>query len=723
MPTNDNTLNIQIGAVIDGLDRALKEASGKIDKFAKENKKLGEEMERVGMSATKFLTVPILAAGGIAVAQAIKFEKLATSLDVLSGSAENGAKSFKRLEDFAAATPFQMEELVKVNNTLLGFGQSNDQAYESLKMLSDMASISGSDLQRLSIAFGQSAAMGRVMTMDLTQFVNNGVPVYKLLGDITGKTSGEIRQMAESGEISFELLNQAFRKATSEGGLFFKGTEKLSLTLGGRISTMTDNISLAMADFGKILGEAIGPLVQTVSDLAQGFRDLSPETKKIIIGVAGLLAVIGPVVTALGFFITTILPALSVGLAALSGPIGLIVLGLTAIGVVIYKNWEPIKKTLVDIANYFIDLYNESTIFRIAVQAVMLSFKNLWATVKLVFKNIWTVIVGVVEMIVNRFKFAGEIIKGALTFDWKAVKASFTNYAENAKGTFEKLTTGLKENFKETGKEIADNFTGALDGVAKRVKIILPKESVDATAVTKAVEEAVKLGGDPTRAKAVNIKTSTTGMGAVATKQSGLAATSPSIYIDDESIKAQEALLNFNNNLNNIISNEIANTLVGLGELLGEAMAGGGNILEKGGALLLASLGNVLTQVGTMAIQIGVGLIGIKKALSTLSGPVAIAAGVALVALGSFFSKKSKSIGASMGSGGSGGGGGTTSRDYNGTTAGTASRNYGGSTQQAGSYVDGGGTVVFEIAGTKLIGVLNRTLSKNQSLGGQLSIG
>ena len=66
-------------------------------------------------------------------------------------------------------------------------------------------------------------------------------------------------------------------------------------------------------------------------------------------------------------------------------------------------------------------------------------------------------------------------------------------------------------------------------------------------------------------------------------------------------------------------------------------------------------MGALLTQLGQMAIAVGVGLDKIKLALQSLNPAVAIAAGIGLVALGKFFSNKSASIGSQIGGGGSGG--------------------------------------------------------------------
>jgi hypothetical protein len=173
-----------------------------------------------------------------------------------------------------------------------------------------------------------------------------------------------------------------------------------------------------------------------------------------------------------------------------------------------------------------------------------------------------------------------------------------------------------------------------------------------------------------------------------------------------------EALLEFNNAASEIINTSIADTFAGLGSAIGSALATGGDVLESVGKTLLSALGSILTNMGQMAISIGVGLLGIKAALKSLNPAVAIAAGVALIALGSFFSSKSNSIGNSIG------GGGKTS---GGTGAGANNQSF--SSSGFSSRGDGGGTVVFEIAGQKLIGVLSNTINANRRLGGTLGLG
>jgi len=108
-----------------------------------------------------------------------------------------------------------------------------------------------------------------------------------------------------------------------------------------------------------------------------------------------------------------------------------------------------------------------------------------------------------------------------------------------------------------------------------------------------------------------------------------------------------------------ILEQGAENTLGDVAFAIGDALASGGNVIKAAGAALLGGLAGILNQLGQLAISTGLTIESIKKALKTLKGPVAIAAGVALVALAGFVSSKAKSLGtASLGAGGGGGGGG-----------------------------------------------------------------
>jgi hypothetical protein len=72
---------------------------------------------------------------------------------------------------------------------------------------------------------------------------------------------------------------------------------------------------------------------------------------------------------------------------------------------------------------------------------------------------------------------------------------------------------------------------------------------------------------------------------------------------------------------------------VAVGELIGD-LATGGDAWGNFANTAISAFGDMAISVGRMAIQTGVATRGIKAALKSLNGYIAIAAGTALVALG-----------------------------------------------------------------------------------------
>lgn len=119
----------------------------------------------------------------------------------------------------------------------------------------------------------------------------------------------------------------------------------------------------------------------------------------------------------------------------------------------------------------------------------------------------------------------------------------------------------------------------------------------------------------------------------------------------------------FQSNFSSIIRNGIVDGLSVLAEGIG-AVLGGATKIENVGAQLLRSLANVLGQLGQLAIATGLAVAGIRESLKTLNPAVAIAAGVALLALAGVVKSQASKIGSNIG-GGSSGFGGISNNVYN----------------------------------------------------------
>ena len=108
---------------------------------------------------------------------------------------------------------------------------------------------------------------------------------------------------------------------------------------------------------------------------------------------------------------------------------------------------------------------------------------------------------------------------------------------------------------------------------------------------------------------------------------------------------------NLTNQLNIIINDTLKKLASSLGENIGKMLSQGGGISDVINSFL-GILADGLIQVGQLAIATGFAIEGIKKALESLNPVVAIAAGIALVALGTYVKGRLSETSKSMSGGG-----------------------------------------------------------------------
>lgn len=84
-----------------------------------------------------------------------------------------------------------------------------------------------------------------------------------------------------------------------------------------------------------------------------------------------------------------------------------------------------------------------------------------------------------------------------------------------------------------------------------------------------------------------------------------------------------------------MIHGALVDAFAGIGAAIGEAATGASISLGNMASMILMPLADMAVQVGKVAIGVGIGIEGIKKALLSLNPAAALAAGAALIALGS----------------------------------------------------------------------------------------
>lgn len=95
-----------------------------------------------------------------------------------------------------------------------------------------------------------------------------------------------------------------------------------------------------------------------------------------------------------------------------------------------------------------------------------------------------------------------------------------------------------------------------------------------------------------------------------------------------------KSIVDLSQQLESLLTGSIENLSAGIGNLIGDLATGGdawGNFAD----MAISSFGDMAIAIGKMAVSTGVATLGIKAALESLNPYVAIAAGAALIALGS----------------------------------------------------------------------------------------
>lgn len=172
--------------------------------------------------------------------------------------------------------------------------------------------------------------------------------------------------------------------------------------------------------------------------------------------------------------------------------------------------------------------------------------------------------------------------------------------------------------------------------------------------------------------------------------------------IDNDTETFLDRLRTFNEDVNTILNDGLVNIISDAFAAIGESIVNGTNVFSAVGASLLSSIGSIASRLGRLAIGVAIGIEGIKISLRSLNPAAAFAAGAALLVLGSAVSAAARNIGSSSGGGSGASFAGTDGSD---TTAG------GVITSTSNASAEGFfGRVVFEIGYDKLIGVLEQGL-------------
>lgn len=243
--------------LIDGFSSVLKNVLGGMAGFASgifhnlANIKAGFEMLRGAVSTV---------AGELwkSVKEAFKFETLETQFSVLMGSMDKAKERMKELADFAASTPFQMEEVVNASRQLHVFSSGALGAVGSMTMIGDAAAAVGRPIDELAFWIGRAYSM-----------IKGGQPFGEAAMRLQemGIMTPDVRQKMESLQAAGAKQSAVWRVLQNRMLEFSGGMKTLSETGDGLTSTLQDNWTAAVRTFGQAFADTAKTGIQYMINL------------------------------------------------------------------------------------------------------------------------------------------------------------------------------------------------------------------------------------------------------------------------------------------------------------------------------------------------------------------------------------------------------------------------------------------------------------------------
>jgi tape measure domain-containing protein len=196
---------------------------------------------------------------------AASLEDLAMQFEVLTGSTEKSKELLAAFREEEKKSALDTSDYANAAKTILAFGGAYETVVPTLKMLGDVSMGNAERFSSLATAFAQTTAAGRLMGQEVLQFVNAGFNPLAQIAKDTGRNMADLKKEMEAGKISVDMVRQAFVKATSEGGLFFKAIDKGSATTSAKINQAGAAVTQLQVAFGTGMNEGLKSALDAVS--------------------------------------------------------------------------------------------------------------------------------------------------------------------------------------------------------------------------------------------------------------------------------------------------------------------------------------------------------------------------------------------------------------------------------------------------------------------------
>lgn len=332
---------------------------------------------------------------------------------------------------------------------------------------SKLLSIAGTSAQGADGAIrqlGQGLASGALRGDEFNSVVEAAPGILDILADATGRTRGEIRELAADGAITADLLIQALSGAAQDVDQQYSRT---TATIGQALTILQNNF----VDLGRQATPVADAIAQAILLLADNLEIAAVAVGAFVAAFA--VNQLASAASALGALRTAVL---AVNTAILANPIGAVLAAIAAAAVLIVTYWDDIQDAATN-----------------AYLQIELSYQRL----KLFLMNSFG---GALNSVVDGFLN----IRDTAVATWTAIKAAAENPLD-AVDSFNKAFDDTIESLQQ-GRKDNDRFADAVEETTSRIKALETALARNATGEVEDFNDAIDDTTPPTRSAANEIK-------------------------------------------------------------------------------------------------------------------------------------------------------------------------------------------------------------------------
>tara|TARA_R110002153_G_scaffold78418_1_gene200800 strand:+ start:5457 stop:6911 length:1455 start_codon:yes stop_codon:yes gene_type:complete len=396
-------LRDQFSGQADKASRAANKLKGSLSRLSAQAKKVGSSMVSAGKSLTLFATVPIALAARAMINAASDAQETADKFnDVFRELGSSGPDAAARLAEKYKLATSTSQELLSTTGAILS--ASGMQTAQILKM-SEAINGASIDLASFHNFQGTAAESSLILTKALlgeaeSLKTNFGITIqqngaFQKAVKARMAATGATQSAAKAEVIYASIIKQVNRQ---------KAADNFNKTLGSYA-----NQQRVAAEATKKLGESLGvfllptmiKVTMKVTEFLNKLNGLSDSNKKLILIVAAVIAVLGPLALVVGS-VAFAVSGLAAAFALLTWPILLIIAAVGLLGVAVFKIWQNWDKLVAKMTVLWQDF---SAFMSTAMDSIGEAFTNLGNFAIVSLKKIYN---GIIDFLLTPIKLVAQ---------------------------------------------------------------------------------------------------------------------------------------------------------------------------------------------------------------------------------------------------------------------------------------------------------------------------